>query len=161
MSETYEELIDGETLLRRAPTSEHELLVGRLHDLVAAALPLNSSLRLLPARSRLQLDENCVLCPDLAIIRTDRDGGIPQLYLVAETILPGDHHADTVLKKQIWSDARLPRLWMVDPRYLNVEIYGCGEFGFTLLNILANQAKLTDPFLPGFNPSMDELFAGI
>jgi Uma2 family endonuclease len=83
-----------------------------------------------------------------------------QLYLVAEVLQPGDHHVDTVDKKQVWNDGRLPRLWMIDPRYLNVEVYGCNETGFGLLQILANHHPLTDPHLPGFHYSMPELFAG-
>jgi hypothetical protein len=50
---------------------------------------------------------------------------------------------------------------MIDPRYLNVEIYGCGEYGFTLLNILANRDELTDPLLHGLACPMRELFAEI
>ena len=64
-------------------------------------------------------------------------------------------------QKQLWADAKLPRLWMVDPRYLNVEVYGCGEYGFTLADILANHHALTDPHLPGLSCPMDELFAKI
>jgi len=162
MNEGYEELIDGEVRKRHALTAEHELLVERLHDGVQAALSPNSVLQVLPPRSALQLTGECTLCPDLAIVRipppTEKDPH-PQLYLVAEVVHPADHHVDTVVKKQLWSDRRLPCLWMVDPRYRNVEVYGCGEYGFTLLNILANQDKLTDPFLPGFAYAMRDLFA--
>lgn len=163
MSEAYEEVIEGAPIPRRAPTAAHELLVSRLHAAVRGALPLNSALRLLPPRSALELHETCVLCPDLAIVRFDpRAPEAPaRLYLAAEILLPGDHHADTVVKKEIWAAQRLTRLWLVDPRYLNVEIYGHGEFGFTLLNILANRDDLTDPFLPGFTLSMPDLFAGL
>jgi Uma2 family endonuclease len=162
MSEAYEELVQGEAIQRRTPTAEHELLVTRLHGLVARAVPLNSALRLLPPRTELQLAEHSVLRPDLTVVRTDAAAaGIAQLYLVAEVLLPGDHHVDTVIKKQLWADVRLPRLWMVDPRYLNVEIYGCGEYGFTLFDILAHHHPLTDPHLPGLSCPMDGLFAGI
>ena len=65
------------------------------------------------------------------------------------------------MKKQIYSDLRLPRFWMVDPRYLNVEVYGIGEYGFTLTAILAHTHPLTDPFLPGLHCSMHELFADL
>jgi Uma2 family endonuclease len=162
MSDTYEEQIAGEVLVRLAPTDEHERLVSRLHALVAGSLSPNSVLQLLPPRSGLQLTDADKLRPDLTVVRLPparESERTPQLYLVAEVLLAGDHHLDTVVKKQIWSDLRLPRLWMVDPRYLNVEIYGCGEYGFTLLDILANRGRLTDPFLPGLACSMDELFA--
>jgi Uma2 family endonuclease len=162
MSEPYEELLQGEPVDRRGPSAEHELLVGRLHERVARALPLNSALRLLPPRAELLLGEHSVLRPDLAVVRTDPAAeGVAALYLIAEVLLPGDHHTDTVIKKQLWADSRLPRLWMVDPRYLNVEVYGLGEYGFTLIDILAHHHPLTDPCLPGFSCTMDELFADI
>jgi Uma2 family endonuclease len=164
MSDAYEEVIQRESFYRRPPTAAHETLVSRLHRLVAAAIPLNSALQLLAPRTELLIGEHCALRPDLAVVRTDpgrRTDDTAQLYLAAEVLLPGDHHVDTVLKKQLWADARLPRLWMVDPRYLNVEVYGCGEYGFTLADILAHHHPLTDPHLPGLSCSMDDLFAGI
>jgi len=163
MNGAYEELIAGQRVQRRTPTPEHEILVARLHALVAKSLPLNSTLRLLGPRAELELDGHSVLRPDLAIVqmRPTVDGSRRvQLYLVAEVLQPGDHHVDTVAKKQIWSDGLLPRLWIVDPRYFNVEIYGRGDHGFTLLEILANHLPLTDPYLPGFRLSMPELFVG-
>lgn len=163
MNDAYEELISGQRVQRRSPTPEHETLVARLHRLVSKSLPLNSTLRLLGPRAELELDGHSVLRPDLAIVQMrPAVGGSQrvQLYLVAEVLQAGDHHVDTVAKKQIWSDGMLPRLWIVDPRYFNVEVYGCGAHGFTLLEILANHHPLTDPHLPGFSPSMPDLFIG-
>ena len=163
MSEPYEETLNGETLFRSAPGKAHELLVGRLHQWVAGCLAPNSTLEVLPPRTALDLGETGHLQPDLCVIR--RAPGASKedstLYLVAEVLFPGDHHADTVLKKQVWADLRLPRLWMVDPRYLNVEVYASTEFGFSLLDILANRHPLTDPCLPGLSRSMNELFEGV
>ena len=162
MSESYEELIAGQRILRRPPTATHEMLVDRLHNLVGKNIPLNSTLRLLAPRSELNLDGHSVLRPDLAVIRVGPDtveSEPVELYLVAEVLQPGDHHIDTVVKKQVLTDGRLPRLWIVDPRYLNVEIYGIKRQGFTLLEILANDNPLTDPHLPGFRCPMNELFA--
>jgi Uma2 family endonuclease len=160
MSEAYEEVIQGETVQRRSPPLPHEILVGRLHAIVARALPSDTGLKLLPPRASLQLADDCILRPDLTVVRTAPEPvGPARLYLVAEVLFPGDHHLDTVIKKELWSGLRLPRLWMVDPRYLNVEVYGLGEYGFTLTDILAHHHRLTDPQLPGLGCSMDELFA--
>ena len=158
MSDAYEEIIQMEAYPRLPPSLGHEILVGRLHRLVADAIPLNSLLRLQPPRTELHLDESNTVRPDLTVIRAP-PGEAAQLYLVAEVLEPGDHHVDTVIKKQLWADARLPRFWMVDPRYLNVEVYGCGEYGFTLGDILAHHHPLTDPHLPGLNCPMEVLFA--
>lgn len=160
MTEAYEEIIHGENVSRRAPSMAHETLVGRLHALVTQTLPPASGLELLAPRASLQLADDCILRPDLTLVRTAPGlTGAARIYLVAEVLFPGDHHLDTVIKKQFWSDIRVPRLWMVDPRYLNVEVYSPGEYGFTLTDILAHHHPLTDPHLPGLGCSMDELFA--
>ncbi len=165
MGEAYEETIDGERVDRRTPSGTHDLLVSRLHRLVAGCLPLNSTLRLHPPQTGLILTDRVTLRPDLTLLRARRSPGadavIYDAYLVAEVLQPGDHHLDTVVKKQIYADHRLPRLWMVDPRYLNVEIYAAGEYGFSLLDILANQHALTDPHLPGLSCPMNTLFADL
>ena len=120
-----------------------------------AALPPNSALCLLPRRTPVTLGGGDCVCPDLALSRAE-DG---RLYLAVEVLQPGDHHWDTVVKKELYLTERLPRLWIVDSRYHNVEIYGTGEFGFRLEHILASQDRLTDPALPGFGRTMDALFA--
>jgi len=165
MGEAYEETIDGARVGRRTQSGTHDLLVSRLHRLVADCLPLNSTLRLHPPQTGLILTDRLTLRPDLTLLRARRASGAGEViydaYLVAEVLQPGDHHLDTVVKKQLYADHRLPRLWMIDPRYLNVEIYAAGEYGFTLLDILANHHPLTDPHLPGLRCPMDTLFAEI
>ena len=155
MPHPYEELLAGEPHHRAQPAGPHELLCNRLHAWVRAALPANSALELLPRRTALELDANNRVCPDLALRQKIGE----QLYLAAEVLQPGDHHRDTVLKKEIYLTQRLPRFWIVDSRYHNVEIYGTGEFGFRLERILAGQDPLTEPVLPDLSRTMDELFA--
>jgi Uma2 family endonuclease len=155
MPQAYEELFDGEAHLRLAPAAPHELLCNRLHAWVRAALPPGSPFRLPPRRTPFDLSPGSRVSPDLALTHAD-DG---RLYLAVEIVQPGDHNRDTVVKKQLYMDVRLPRLWIVDSRYHNVEIYGTGEFGFRLETILANHHPLTDAKLPGFSRTMDELFA--
>jgi len=155
MPAPYKELIDGETFIRAALNAPHELLCDRLHAAVTTHLPANSTLRLLPRRSSLTLRAGVEICPDLALVR----GATSQLYLAAEVLQPGDHHPDTVLKKQLYADARVPRLWIVDSRYQNTEVYGSGDFGFRLETILAGRETLADSALTGLALSMNALFA--
>lgn len=155
MPHPYEELLAGEAHLRASPMSPHELLCKRLHAWVRAALPANSALELLPRRSPVELRADLRPCPDLALVHVP-DG---RLYLAAEVLQPGDHHRDTVLKKQLYLECKIPRLWIVDSRYHNVEVYGTGDLGFRLESILASQDPLTESVLPGFSHPMAELFA--
>jgi Uma2 family endonuclease len=81
------------------------------------------------------------------------------MWLAAEIVSSDDHQPDTVIKKQIYEEMRLPRLWMIDPRYDNVEIYHSNEYGLILKNILAGHELLTEKLLPEFQLTITELFA--
>ncbi len=62
-------------------------------------------------------------------------------------------------KKEIYEQIRVPRLWMVDPRYDNVEIYHSFEFGLKLQGILAGSEVLAEKLIPQFQMAVAELFA--
>jgi Uma2 family endonuclease len=98
---------------------------------------------------------NTSLRPDLALITT----ATGKLFLAAEIVGREDHQADTVVKKEIYEQIRVPRLWMVDPRYDNVEIYHSTEFGLQLKHILAGSEILSEKLLPEFQIVISELFA--
>jgi len=156
MSDPYEEIVNGERLLRLPPRPRHEAILGRLHQRVADALAALTSTRLLGIRTRIELNPQNQFRPDLALITAASD----KLWLVAEVVSSDDHHADTVDKKAIYEELKLPRLWMVDPRYDNVEVYHGTPYGLTLKKVLAGRDLLTEGLLPGFQYPIHELFAG-
>ena len=106
-------------------------------------------------RSEVRLDAYTRVRPDLALVAT----ATGKLWLAAEVVNSEDHKPDTVYKKELYEGSRLPRLWMVDPRYDNVEIYYASEYGMRLQEILAGQDLLTEKLLPEFQISMAELFS--
>ena len=154
VSEPYEEIVEGETYLRMPPGARHELICSRLHDLVAASLVNISTARLLPRRSIVQISSGTLVRPDVALI-TSATG---KIWLAAEVISSDHHRPDTVVKKQIYEDLNIPRLWMIDPRYDNVEIYHGSQYGLMLKGILAGKETLTEPLLPTLKISVAELF---
>ncbi len=156
MSVIYEEIIHGETLIRAAPGSRHEKICAFLHERISAGMPSHSPARLLAPRSIVQFAPGVMLRPDLALV-TAATG---KIWLAAEIVDSHDHRPDTVLKKGLYEDFSLPRLWMIDPRYNNVELYHGTTYGLALRGILAGKEVLEEPLLPEFKLSMDELFAG-
>ena len=112
--------------------------------------------RLLAPRSPVQLSANTRLRPDLALVTVATN----KLWLAAEIVSSEDHHPDTVLKKALYEELNLPRLWMIDPRYDNVEVYHGGQYGLSLKEILAVRETLTEPLLPQFRFIVAELFQG-
>jgi Uma2 family endonuclease len=155
MSTAYEELLQGESHLRQPPGERHERICRRLHGLVGASVDGLRSTQLLRPRFRVVIAPRLALCPDLALLAT----ATGRLWLAAEIIDGQDHHVDTVLKKQIYEDLRIPRLWMIDPRYDNVEVYHATPYGLSLKGILAGKEVLSEPLLPEFEVNMKDLFA--
>ena len=154
MSEPYEEIVEGETLLRLPPGARHEAICSRLHELVAAAANAVPTTRLLERRSFVQLSSSTTVRPDLALV-TAATG---KIWLAAEIISSDDHRTDTVMKKQIYEDLNIPRLWMIDPRYDNVEVYHGTQYGLMLKSILAGRESLTEQLLPALQNTIAELF---
>jgi hypothetical protein len=155
MSRPYEEMLEGATLPRSAPGERHEFVLQRLHREMAAGVNGLAIAQLLPPRTQVQVSRTTFLCPDLALV-TAATG---KLFLAVEVVSRDDHRADTVTKKEIYDQIRVPRLWMVDPRYDNVEVYHSFEFGLKLHGILAGSEVLTDKLIPQFKVIIRDLFA--
>jgi Uma2 family endonuclease len=155
MSVAYEEIVNGETVLRSPPDRRHEQICQRLHAHVAQSVAGLTSTRLLSTRSVVRISPGSMMRPDLALI-TAATG---KLWLAAEVINAHDHRADTVMKKAMYEEINLARLWMVDPRYDNVEIYHGGPYGLVLKRILASAERLEEPLLPGLAVTIRDLFA--
>jgi Uma2 family endonuclease len=155
MSLPYEEIVDGETLLRSPPGPRHEKICARLHARMAEGLAGSAVSRLLSPRSVVQLSPGTMIRPDLALVTV----ATGKLWLAVEIINSEDHRPDTVLKKSIYEDFNVARLWMVDPRYDNVELYHGLSYGLALRGILAAKERLSETLLPGFDMTVAELFA--
>jgi len=155
VSEPYEEIIGGETLTRAAPGPRHERICAWLHHRVGASLGDGSVSRLLTPRSVTQFGPGTILRPDLSVV-TAATG---KLWLAVEIVNPEDHRMDTVVKKTIYEEHKAPRLWMVDPRYDNVEIYHSTPYGLALKGILAGKETVEEALLPQFGCTVAELFA--
>jgi Uma2 family endonuclease len=155
MSRPYEELLDGASLPRSAPGERHELICERLHKALTSCLSNSPGTRLLAPRTRVQITRTTAICPDLALVMAAND----RLWLAVEIVSREDHQADTVVKKELYEKIRVPRLWMVDPRYDNVEVYHTMEFGLALKGILAGSEVLTEQLIPELRIVITELFA--
>jgi Uma2 family endonuclease len=155
MSRPYEEILDGGSLPRSAPGARHEAICNRLHALMTASVANLAAIRLLATREQVRITRKTTLCPDLALVTV----ATGKLWLAVEIISTDDHRSDTVIKKQIYEDIRVPRLWMVDPRYDNVEVYHSTEWGLALKGILAGSEVLAEALIPEFQIVVTELFA--
>lgn len=155
MTAPYEEILEGHRVLRPPPSARHEVICSRLHGWVSASLDRFNSAKLLERRARIEISPGNIVCPDLAltVVATGK------LWLAAEIIGTEDHRIDTVAKKDLYELVKLPRLWMIDPRYDNVEVYHAGSYGLVLKEILAGRDVLLEKLLPEFQVGVSQLFA--
>lgn len=154
MSEPYEEIIEGESHIRQSPGVRHERVRQRLEARLTECLATMGHVRLLSARTILSLTPGTLLRPDLAVVARANE----RLLLAIEVVDAGDHRLDTVTKKEIYENHGLPRLWMVDPRYDNVEVYHGSPYGLRLHGILAGGDCLREALFPEFGYVIRELF---
>jgi Uma2 family endonuclease len=154
MSE-YKETIDGKTLVRTPPGGRHERICALLHERVAAGLLGNTATLLLGPRSAVPLSARTLVRPDLALVTA----ATRKVWMVVEIIDSADHRPDTVIKKAVYEEFKIPRLWMVDPRYDNVEMYQGTPYGLALKGILAGREVLQEGLLPLLKMTVAELFA--
>ena len=154
MLQDYEEIYEGESILRRFPDSRHEVILDRLTQEIASSMQENPALCLLERRSLVQLTAGTMVRPDLTLVT--QAGSRP--WLVVEVISALDHRADTVLKKEYYEQSKVPRLWMIDPRYDNVEVYHSSPYGMVLKKMLSNQEPLSEAGIKGFSVVPDALF---
>ena len=131
------------------------MICDRLHAAMTASVANLAGTQLVVPRTRIQVTRSTAICPDLALVTV----ATGRLWLAVEIISRDDHHADTVMKKEIYEKIRVPRLWMVDPRYDNVEIYHSFEYGLKLKSILAGSEVLTENLIPEFQFVITALFA--
>src|SRR2546427_12475621 len=124
------------------------------HVLIAGSLADIPTRRLLPRRSVVQITSGTMVRPDIALVTT----ATGKIWLVAEIISSEDHRLDTVMKKQLYEELNIPRLWMIDPRYDNVEVYHGSQYGLMLKGILAGKEMLTEQLLPTLKVAIADLF---
>ncbi|HEY5298132.1 MAG TPA: Uma2 family endonuclease [Verrucomicrobiae bacterium] len=155
MNRPYEEMLQGESLPRSAPGERHEMICARLHAAMTASVANLSTAQLVAPRTKIQVARATEIRPDLALLTN----ATWKIFLAVEIVSREDHHADTIVKKEIYEQIRVPRLWMVDPRYDNVEIYHSTEFGLALKGILAGAEILSEKLIPEFQIVIAELFA--
>ena len=68
MSEPYQEIFFGETVLRRPPGARHELVCQRMHSRLSECVQTLSTTRLLPLRSAIELQPGTFVRPDIVLV---------------------------------------------------------------------------------------------
>jgi len=156
-------LVDGEVVVND-PGFQHQEVVARIYRALATWCDAE------PGRGRAGFGGNWVfgpytlLKPDVwwaALIPTGNHSETPP-DLAVEVRSPTTWRYDVGKKRQIYGEAGVAELWLVDPPAQTMLVWRrpAGTVGFDAVAERAPGDDLTTPLLPGFRLSIDDLFAG-
>lgn len=157
------ELLDGEFVMTPAPTTRHQILVGRLFHLIATFFDGNPLGRVFVAPCDVYLGGKDVSQPDVFVIlaghsdRIQADGIHGPPDLVIEVTSPSSGVQDLTLKREIYRRAGVPEYWIVDPSTSAISVYRLLESEARLHFDVGTSLKT--PTLPGFEPAIAAVFA--
>lgn len=163
------ELIDGVHYVTPSPNLDHQELMGRLHLALGNFLVGRRHLgRVFLSPLDVVLSNYDVVEPDLLFVAGDQQGILTEANvqgppaLVIEILSRSTRKRDEGIKRRLFEEKGVREYWIVDPKGQRVIIFRRqGDGSFPRVSDLAagHAATLETPLLPGFELSIDELFA--
>ena len=163
------ELIDGVHYVTASPAWRHQELLGRLHLAIGnylAAHPGIGHVVLSPFDTVFSRWD--VVEPDLLFVATNQLDIVTEANiqgapaLVVEILSPSTRKRDLGIKQQLFDRGGVREYWVVDPIAKDVAVYRRGpDGGLPKVSQLSadDTATLSTPLLPGFELSVEQLFA--
>jgi Uma2 family endonuclease len=160
------ELIDGE-LVEMSPAAEEPSTIGAaIIGLLWPFVRANRLGRLYNAEGGFVLfpDRATVRAPDVAFVRVDRvpHGEARKHFsrlapdLAVEVLSPSDRPSDVVAKIEMYQEAGVPLIWLVDPDSQTVTVLAIGQ---AMRVLHAGDVIDGGEVLPGFSAQIAEFFS--
>ncbi len=159
------ELIRGEVKLTPTPNAAHQAVLGRLSASLDNHTTRTELGEVFFAPLDVRLGADTAPQPDLIFISKDRAGTIQEDFimgppdLVVEILSPSTAAHDRATKLQIYAEAGVSEVWLIDPRAGTVEILKRQGNKYLLDVILAANHVLSSGLFPGWQLPVSELFA--
>lgn len=159
------ELIDGELVEMTPSADESSSIAATIIGFLAPHVRAHHLGRVYAPDGGFVLfpDRPTVRVPDVAFVRADRapQGAarkhFPRLApdLVVEVLSPSDRTSDVVAKLEMYQEAGVPLIWLVDPDNQTVTVIAAGKS-----TVVLRQGDTLDggDILPGFSVPVAELF---
>jgi Uma2 family endonuclease len=158
------ELWEGELIMSPSPSPRHQLIVGRLFQLLGQYVVENKLGQIFFAPLDVVLSPHRVVQPDIFFISNERVSlvqdaieGVPELII--EVISEGSWRRDRIEKKALYEQFGVVEYWIVDPEAETVEIFGLKSGAFQLVSKAGRGMKAESKLLGGFEADVDNLLA--
>ncbi len=149
------EIVEGELYMTPAPTTRHQMIVGRLNHHLLAFLETNPIGTVLVAPCDVVLSDADIVQPDLLFVRNDGMARITEKNvqgppdLVIEILSPGTAARDRDLKRKRYEHFGVREYWLVDPDLNTVEILRLENGQYRRAGLVEGSGTLTSPLFPG------------
>ena len=163
------ELIDGAAYAMSSPNTEHQLIASILNaefynflkGKKCKAIPAPYDVRLFYEEDE---SDDTVVQPDLIVVcdpeKLGREGcrGAPDL--VVEILSPSNTAIEMRRKLNIYCEAGVPEVWIIDPEYKDVDIYLLESKRYVLYSLKLGDT-LKSPKFSGLEIPLDVLFPAV
>jgi Uma2 family endonuclease len=148
------EIMDGELYMIPAPMTRHQIVVGRLHQLLMNHFDSHPIGMVLTAPTDVLLCGTDIVQPDLLVILsggaavvTDKNiQGPPNV--VIEVLSTGTAARDRVLKVKRYEHFGVREYWLVDPDANTLEILALAQGRLQRSSLTPSPCSCTSPLLP-------------
>jgi Uma2 family endonuclease len=123
------ETVHGELLVTPAPSTMHQLVLGRIHQALTAYLTGNGLEQVLASPSDISWGADTLVQPDLFVadlrdaLRSGDWSDIRSLYLAVEIVSPSSARTDRFTKRRLYQERGVPVYWVVDIDRRQVEVW--------------------------------------
>ena len=158
------ELIHGRVHLSPAPSTRHQFVSQNLAASLGPFVVKNGLGELLVAPLDVCLSEDIAVQPDLVFISSQRIEIIQENFvagasdLVVEILSPSTAAHDRATKLNLYAEAGVPWVWLMDPLARTVEVLKLQGNKYLIHSIFAGKQTLTSSLFPGWEMTLEELF---
>jgi Uma2 family endonuclease len=158
------ELVHGRVRVTLAPATRHQFVVQNLSGDLGPYVIKNDLGEVLIAPLDVRLSADTALQPDLIFVSNARAGIIQENWidgapdLVVEVLSPSTAVYDRATKLQIYAEAGVPEVWLLDSLAKTVEVFRLQGKQYLVEAVLAGDQVLTSSLFPGWQLPLSKLF---
>ena len=163
--DAYYELINGEIVMKAAPSPLHQEVSNNLSFALTTFVRAKNLGKVFTSPIDVFLHEFSHVMPDVLFISAKNKGiidyregihGVPDL--VVEIISPSSIYQDRMMKRNDYEASGVREYWLVDPKNQSIEVYELADSAFHLVVIAAETGKVHSKLLEGFELDITTIF---
>ena len=149
------EIIEGDLHVTPAPTTRHQIIVGRLIHVLLSYLETHPVGTVLTAPCDILLSDTDLVQPDLLYVRNNSKAHVTEQNVqgppdvVVEILSPGTAARDRDLKRKRYERFGVQEYWLVDPDHNTLEILVLKAGQYTQVCCAIRPATCTSALFPG------------